>query len=236
MQTLQLLGATETTGSISGIDWGVFDKDYSSGAPFPNVNLRFLNDNNEDVEPGVPGEVLVAGPIVCQGMYLEQNCITRHLLNVSACSIGYHKRPGATRDSFFEGFYRTGDVGFWRDGRLYIIDRLKELIKYKGLQVAPAELEALLLSHPKINDAAVIGVYDHSQATEVPRAFVVKEPGCDISAPEIVNFVQDNLANHKRLRGGVVLVEIIPKSASGKILRKELRARSPQLDVQRPKL
>ena len=108
---------------------------------------------------------------------------------------------------------------------VYIVDRLKELIKYQGLQVAPAELEALLISHPKIADAAVIGVYNESQATEVPRAFIVTHAEVEMQAQEAVEFVQSNLANHKRLRGGVVFVDEIPKSLSGKILRKELRQR-----------
>lgn len=105
------------------------------------------------------------------------------------------------------------------------MDRLKELIKYKGLQVAPAELEALLIGHPKINDAAVIGVYNEAQATEVPRAFVVAEPGSQATAQEIIDFVRANLSSHKRLRGGVVFVDTIPKSPSGKILRKDLRGK-----------
>lgn len=95
---------------------------------------------------------------------------------------------------------------------------LQELIKYKGLQVAPAELEALLLSHERIADAAVIGV--PYQGTEAPRAYVVAD---GISEAAIKDFVKANLAPHKQLRGGVVFVHVVPKSPSGKILRKELR-------------
>jgi len=138
---------------------------------------------------------------------------------------GYHNRPDADRNSFIDGYYRTGDVAVFKEGYLHVVDRLKELIKYKGLQVAPAELEALLLSHPKIDDAAVIGVQDDSQATEVPRAFIVPQPNIQLSAQEVIDFVQSNLASHKRLRGGVVFIDEIPKSASGKILRKILRQR-----------
>jgi 4-coumarate--CoA ligase len=104
-----------------------------------------------------------------------------------------------------------------------IVDRKKELIKYKGNQVAPAELEALLISHPNINDAAVIGIQDDSQATEVPRAYVVKKPDTEVTAKEVADFVKNNLASHKQLRGGVVFVDEIPKSPSGKILRREIR-------------
>ena len=201
----QFWGTTETTGSITGIDWDFVDETFSVGAPFPNVRLRILDDNDRDVEPGQPGEMLVSGPIVCQG---------------------YHNRPEANRDSFLHGFYRTGDIGVCKNGLVYIVDRKKELIKYKGLQVAPAELEALLISHPKINDAAVIGIRDESQATEVPRAYVVVKPQQVLKVEEVVAFVKENLASHKQLRGGVVFVDEIPKSASGKILRKELRVRA----------
>ena len=110
-----------------------------------------------------------------------------------------------------------------RSPPLDIVDRKKELIKYKGNQVAPAELEALLISHPKINDAAVIGIQDDSQATEMPRAYVVKKADTKVTAKEVADFVKENLAGHKQLRGGVVFVDEIPKSASGKILRREIR-------------
>lgn len=119
---------------------------------------------------------------------------------------------------------------------MYIVDRLKELIKYKGLQVAPAELEALLITHPKIADAAIVGIEDESQATEVPLAFVVVKAGMQMEAREVVDFVRDNLANHKRLRGGVVFLHEIPKSASGKILKKDLRLRMVQGKMPKAKL
>jgi acyl-CoA synthetase (AMP-forming)/AMP-acid ligase II len=138
-----------------------------------------------------------------------------------AC-VGYRNNPEATRNSFLDSFYRTGDIGIWKDGLIYVVDRLKELIKYKGLQVAPAELEALLISHPKISDAAVIGIPDVA-AGEVPRAFLVKKAGANVDAQEIVKFVRENASDHMRLRGWVKFVDEIPKSASGKILRKELR-------------
>ncbi|KAK3691207.1 hypothetical protein LTR37_018795 [Vermiconidia calcicola] len=201
----QFWGTTETTGSITGSDWEVVDDTFSVGGIFPNVRLRILDDNDRDVEQGQPGEVLVDGPIVCQG---------------------YHNRPEANRDSFLDGFYRTGDIGIYKNGLMYIVDRKKELIKYKGLQVAPAELEDLLVSHAKIEDAAVIGVQDLAQATEVPRAYVVAKPGSGVTAQELVNFVKEGLSSHKQLRGGVIFIDEVPKSPSGKILRKELRARA----------
>jgi len=105
----------------------------------------------------------------------------------------------------------------------YVVDRKKELIKYKGLQVAPAELEALLLSHPLVLDAAVIGVpAPDGSGNELPRAYVVADRS-KIDEAAIKDFVKSNAAQYKQLRGGVVYLDAIPKTASGKILRKDLR-------------
>ena len=110
------------------------------------------------------------------------------------------------------------------DGVFTIVDRVKELIKYKGYQVPPAELEALLLTHDKIADAAVIGVRD-AEGEEVPKAFVVRqERGADLTADDVMAFVAERIAPHKKVRV-VEFIDQIPKSASGKILRKDLRAR-----------
>ena len=109
-----------------------------------------------------------------------------------------------------------------------IVDRKKELIKYKGLQVAPAELEAVLVSHERLLDAAVVGVWSRESETEVPRAYVVPKAGEKLTEEEVKRYVKMNLSQHKQLRGGVVFVESIPKSASGKILRKELRERAKE--------
>lgn len=99
------------------------------------------------------------------------------------------------------------------------------MIKYKGFQVPPAELEALLLTHPEVMDVGVIGVWDESQATELPRAYIVAKPGIEKNGLEarVATWVQERVAPHKRLRGGVVVIEAVPKSPSGKILRKNLR-------------
>jgi len=112
-----------------------------------------------------------------------------------------------------------------KDSKVYVVDRKKELIKYKGLQVAPAELEALLLSHENIADCAVIGV--DGEGTELPRAYVVADQS-KISAQQIKDFVKANASGYKQLRGGVVFLDIIPKSPSGKILRRELRDMVPR--------
>jgi 4-coumarate--CoA ligase len=159
---------------------------------------RLVDDDGKDVEEGKPGEVLVKGPMVTKR---------------------YYNNSQATKDSFVDGWFCTGDIAIWKNGLPYIVDRKKELIKYKGIQVAPAELEALLLTHPKILDAAVIGV--DVPGTEVPRAYVVSDGG--ITEQEIKDFVKGKVADYKQLRGGVVFMDVIPKSPSGKILRKDLR-------------
>jgi acyl-CoA synthetase (AMP-forming)/AMP-acid ligase II len=145
------------------------------------------------------GEVLIRGPQVMKG---------------------YLNNPQATAETLEpEGWLHTGDVGYVDDdGYLYIVDRVKELIKYKGYQVAPAELEALLLSHPNIVDAAVIPSPDE-EAGEIPKAFVVLSG--EMSAEEIMEFIADKVSPQKKIRR-VEFVEEIPKSTAGKILRRVL--------------
>ncbi|MGX9790688.1 4-coumarate--CoA ligase family protein [Mycobacterium sp. MMS18-G62] len=137
---------------------------------------------------------------------------------------GYLNNEEATRDTVDdEGWLHTGDLAqVDACGCVYIVDRLKELIKYKGYQVPPAELEALLLSHPSIADAAVVGVND-SEGEEVPKAFVVKQSGAELTEDEVIDFVAGQVAPYKKVRQ-VEFIEAIPKSASGKILRKDLRS------------
>ncbi|CAG2057288.1 unnamed protein product, partial [Timema podura] len=137
---------------------------------------------------------------------------------------GYYGDSKATSECFDkEGYFHTGDVGYYdTDGYFFIMDRIKELIKYKAFQVAPAELEAILLKHPSIEDAAVVGVPDEVSG-ELPKAFVVKKQGIDVIEEEIVKFVAGQVSPHKKLRGGVTFVDSIPKTSSGKILRRELR-------------
>ena len=202
----------------SALDWRKEDKTWSVGTLSPNVTLRIVDEDDEDVNDPEkePGELLVGGPILAQG---------------------YHNNKKANREAFVDGFYRTGDIGIYKDGLVYIMDRKKELIKYKGNQVAPAELEALLTSHPKIDDAGVIGIFDKEKQTELPQAWVVKRQQADTGEPvteqEVMDFVKENVSNYKQLRGGVVFVDEIPKSASGKILRKELKLRAEE---SKPKL
>lgn len=149
------------------------------------------------------GELLVRGP---------------HVMN------GYLNNKEATGAAFVNGnWFRTGDMVFYdKDGLCYVKDRLKELIKVKGFQVAPAELEEVLRTHPQIQEAAVIGI-PHDVYGEVPKAFVVRKKNATLEESEIHAFVEKKLAEYKRLRGGVHFVESIPKNTTGKIMRRELK-------------
>jgi acyl-CoA synthetase (AMP-forming)/AMP-acid ligase II len=172
----------------------------------PNTEGRIVDPaTGEDVAAGEVGELWARGPQVMKG---------------------YLNRPDATAETIdADGWLRTGDLcRADEDGYLYVVDRLKELIKYKGLQVAPAELEALLLSHPEVADAAVVGSSDE-EAGELPKALVVAKG--DLTAEEVMSFVAERVAPHKKVRK-VEFVEEIPKSPSGKILRRVLIERERQ--------
>ena len=136
---------------------------------------------------------------------------------------GYHNRPEADSTSFVNNFYRTGDVALYKDGNLHIVDRLKDLIEYKGVKLHPWALETLLISQPDISDAAVASIEDESRATQVPKAFVVRRQGTRLLTEGIQKWVSENMGHHEWLRGGVVFVDEIPKSGSGKVLRRALR-------------
>lgn len=139
---------------------------------------------------------------------------------------GYWQNQKATEGTFSpdgEGWLRSGDVAYVDDdGCFFIVDRIKELIKVKGNQVAPAELEALIIEHSAIQDVAVIGI-PTPDGDEIPRAYCVKQPGAEVSEQEIRDFVKDKVIYYKRLAGGCEFVDAIPKNPSGKILRRQLR-------------
>jgi acyl-CoA synthetase (AMP-forming)/AMP-acid ligase II len=144
--------------------------------------------------------------------------------NVMAGYLGNDKATAETIDD--DGWLHTGDLARVDSyGCVYIVDRLKELIKYKGYQVPPAELESVLLSHPGVADAAVIGVMDTETGEEVPKAFVVKQSGAELTAEEVIEFVAGQVAPYKKVRQ-VAFIDAVPKSAAGKILRKDLRSTS----------
>ncbi|MEU9549442.1 4-coumarate--CoA ligase family protein [Streptomyces werraensis] len=168
------------------------------------MRIVSLDDPGKDLGPGESGEILIRGPQVMKG---------------------YLGRPDATAAMIDgDGWLHTGDVGHVDDdGWLFVVDRVKELIKYKGFQVAPAELEALLLTHPGVADAAVIGVYNED-GNEVPHAFVVRHPSApELTEGEVMMYVAERVAPYKRVRH-VTFIDGVPRAASGKILRRELRA------------
>ncbi|XP_017015886.1 luciferin 4-monooxygenase [Drosophila takahashii] len=136
---------------------------------------------------------------------------------------GYIGDSKSTQTAIKDGWLHTGDIGYYDDQfEFFIVDRIKELIKYKGFQVPPAEIESLLLTNDKIKDAAVIGKPDE-EAGELPMAFVVKQANVQLTESDVIQFVNDNASPAKRLRGGVIFVDEIPKNPSGKILRRILR-------------
>jgi acyl-CoA synthetase (AMP-forming)/AMP-acid ligase II len=174
----------------------------SCGPPFADTFEKIVDmDSGEELSAGGVGELVVRGPQVMKG---------------------YWKRPEETSECLSEdGWLRTGDVGHLdEDGYLYILERKKEFIKYKGYQVAPAELEAVLHEHPAVLDAAVVPK-PHLEGGEIPKAFVVLREGFQASPEELMAFVAEKVAPYKKIRELEFLTEI-PKTASGKILRRDL--------------
>ncbi|KAF2702859.1 acetyl-CoA synthetase-like protein [Pleomassaria siparia CBS 279.74] len=204
LKVVQTWGMTELTCSALHVPGGRDDRSGSVGYIDPNNSVKLIDDQGHEVGPGERGEVLVKGPNVC---------------------MGYWRNEKATREAFDQdGYLRTGDVAICDDkGWYWIVDRKKELIKVKGFQVAPAELEALLLEHEHVADAAVCALQLDDE--ELPRAYVVLKPEHKSASSEwdIEKWMADRVAKHKQLAGGVVFIEQVPKSPTGKIQRKELR-------------
>ncbi len=201
-EVVQGYGMTELSPVSHTTPPGMF-KAGSSGVTVSNTESRIVDpDTGEDQPFGERGELWVRGPQVMKG----------YLNNPEATA--------ATLDS--DGWLHTGDVAIIdEDHHMTIVDRVKELIKYNGFQVPPAELEALLITHPEVNDVAVIGIPDES-AGELPKAFIVRSPGSEVTAEDLQAFVAEHVASYKHIRL-VEFIDEIPKSASGKILRRLLR-------------
>ena len=201
-EVVQGYGMTELSPVSHTTPPGMF-KSGSSGVTVSNTESRIVDpETGEDQPVGGTGELWVRGPQVMKG----------YLNNPEATA--------ATIDA--DGWLHTGDVAVIdEDGHMTVVDRVKELIKYNGFQVPPAELEALLITHPAILDVAVIGIPDDS-AGELPKAFVVRAPGAEIDEDAVKDFVREHVASYKQIRL-VEFVGEIPKSASGKILRRMLR-------------
>ncbi|KAF7351179.1 4-coumarate--CoA ligase-like 7 [Mycena sanguinolenta] len=205
-------GLTETSPTTHVLAAEDADRKMGSIGPLlPNLEARLVEDDEGkiDAAEGQPGELW-----------------------------GYLNNPVATKNSITpDGWFKTGDVAIRdKDGYYYIVDRRKELIKYKGFQVPPAELESVLLTHPDIADVAVIGLESVKEATELPRAYVVHAHPEKVKsaaakaefARSVAKWMESKVARHKFLRGGVGVIDIIPKSAAGKILRRNLRELAKQ--------
>jgi acyl-CoA synthetase (AMP-forming)/AMP-acid ligase II len=199
-RVLQGYGLTETSPVTHGTRIGDAHKVAGVGPPVPNTEARVVRvDGGGPCARNEEGEIWVRGPQVMKG-YLN-----------------HPEATAATIDA--DGWLHTGDIGYAdEDGCFFIVDRVKELIKYKGMQIAPAELEAVLLGHPGVVDAAVVPLADE-EAGEVPQAFVVSRG--DVRPDELMAYVAGRVAPYKKLRR-VQLIEQIPKTPSGKILRRLL--------------
>ncbi|XP_020273381.1 putative 4-coumarate--CoA ligase-like 8 [Asparagus officinalis] len=204
----QCYGLTETSGPITLCD-GIKSKYHLSiGRLIPLIEAKIVDiRTGKALPPNKYGELRVRGPPVMQG---------------------YLKNPEATSVAIDEkGWLRTGDLCYIDlRGLVYVVDRIKELIKYKAYQVAPAELEEILSTHPDISDVAVTS-YPDEEAGEIPMACVVRKPGNKIREEDIISFMENKVAPYKKIRK-VLFVEYIPRSPSGKILRRHLKTTNLQ--------
>lgn len=215
-------GLSETSPTTHTVSWADWHRRAGSvGKLLPNMEAKYMTSPEDDSEPkelpaGAVGELYIKGPNVF---------------------LGYLDNPEATAACVSpDGWFRTGDVGFQdSEGFFYITDRVKELIKYKGFQVAPAELEGILTDNEAVADAAVIGVESAEHGTEVPRAYIVPNPQIippgkrtPMEAAKIADWLSKKVASYKKLRGGVRFVDEIPKSPSGKILRRLLKQQAKE--------
>tara|TARA_R110002003_G_scaffold589_18_gene20720 strand:+ start:5882 stop:6781 length:900 start_codon:yes stop_codon:yes gene_type:complete len=209
----QVWGMSETSCIATMVHYPEHDPTGSVGRFLPNHDSKLVDDEGRDItDYDIAGELCVRGPLIVKG---------------------YFNNPEANQLAWDDdGYFHTGDMAVRKreNGLWYIVDRKKELIKVRGFQVAPAELEGVLLSHPEISDAAVIGILASGanasageQGTELPRAYVVLKAGSSLQEADIQAYMKERLAGYKQLVGGVKFVDAIPKNASGKILKKDLK-------------
>jgi 4-coumarate--CoA ligase len=202
-------GMTESCSCITAHPQEKYDYQYAhmAGSIVANTEVKILKDDGSEAEIGEPGEILARGPQIV---------------------MGYLDNEKATRETFDrDGWLHTGDQGsIDAEGMITILDRIKEMVKVKGIGVAPAELEDLLLGHPKVEDVAVMGIRD-DYAGELPKAFVVLKSDVKPTEEcglELLRFVKDKKVRYKWIKE-LEFIEEIPKSPSGKILRRVLRER-----------
>ncbi|KAH0688226.1 hypothetical protein KY284_018779 [Solanum tuberosum] len=203
VEILQGYGLTETTGGATGMNGPEESNQYgSAGRLGVNVEAKIVDpESGKSLPPGQRGELWLRAPTIMKGY------------------VGDKQATSATLDP--EGWLKTGDLCYFdADGFLYVVDRLKELIKYKAYQVPPAELEHLLQSIPDVADAAVIP-YPDEEAGEIPMAYIVRRPGSTISESQIIDIIAKQVSPYKKIRR-VAFINAIPKSPAGKILRREL--------------
>lgn len=181
------------------------------GLLYPNTEAKIVSlTDGSNLGPHQSGELYIRGPQVMKG---------------------YLNNEAATKETLVEGgFLRTGDVAYYdKDGYFFIVDRTKELIKVKGNQVSPTELENIILELQEVADVAVAGIPDEA-AGELPRAFVVLKPGTELSATEIAEHVKERVVKYKHLAGGVLFVKEIPRNAAGKVIRQQLHMLAAQYE------
>lgn len=176
----------------------------TSGIPINGFTLKIIDQvTAEPLEANLPGEVCVKGP------------------QMSRC---YLNNPKANIENFEGDYFKTGDIGHYdKNGYLYIIDRLKEVIKYQGFQVTPAEIESILISHQAVKEAIVVGAPDEIDG-ERPKAYVVLKENASIGPEELIDFVRNLVAPYKQLTGGLQFLKSFPRTVIGKIDRKYLKS------------
>lgn len=205
VRIFQAYGLTETSPLCTIMPVGL--NNYGTiGWPISSIEAKIVDvddANGIGVDANETGELWFRGPNVM---------------------LGYFKNAAATDETITkDGWLRSGDIGYYDDsGLIYVSDRIKELIKVNAFQVAPAELEAIIRDHPEILDAVVVGV-PNAKTGEVPRAFVVRKPNSSITGEQIGQFVAKQVIKYKHLTGGVYFVDSIPKTPTGKILRREVK-------------
>jgi long-chain acyl-CoA synthetase len=204
---VQMYGATETSGTIVYLPPEDHDiagnaRMTGCGKPFPQVELRAVDTDGNDLPPGKVGEILVRSPLVMRG---------------------YHNLAEASAAAFDGEWYRTGDAGYLdADGYLYLFDRVKDMIVSGAENIYPAEVESALHEHPEVRDCAVIGVPDPRWG-EAVKAIVVRTPGSVLQSDALIAFARERIAGFK-VPKSIDFVDTLPRNPSGKILKKDLRA------------